>query len=143
MAQSEGGLSGGFQRSSGSGGGGGSDSLGVVQRAAAAAAEAAVEVAVVAAAGEMAGDAMAAEAVMVASAEHCNQNNRLGAVQGCPNVATTGAMVSRRWRCEGLMVPAAGVVGVGGNGNSTRPQDRDRDDDDRVDACNDGGESDD
>jgi hypothetical protein len=140
-AQSKSGLSGGFQRSSGSGGAGGGDSLAVVQRAAAAAAEAAVVVAVVAVAGEVAGGAAAAEAVMAASAKHRDRNNRPGAVQGCPDVATTRAMVARHWSCEGLMVLAAGVVGVGGDGNSTRPRDRDWVDDDCVDACNDGGES--
>ncbi len=107
-----------------------------------AAVEAAVEVVVVAAAGEVAGDAAAAEAVMAATAEHCNWNNRPGAVQGCPDVATTRTMVSRHRSCKGLMVPAASVIGVGGNGNGIHPRDRDRDNDDRVDACNDGGESD-
>jgi hypothetical protein len=74
----------------------------------------------------LAGDAAAAEAVMVASAEHRDRNDRSGAVQGCPDVATTRAMVSRRRSCVGLMVPAAGVVGVGGSGNGVRPRDCDR-----------------
>jgi hypothetical protein len=104
-------------------------------------AEAVVEVAVVAAAGEVAGGAAAAEAVMVALAQQHDQKNCLGAVQGCPNIATMRAMVSRHRSCEEMMVSAANITSVGGNRNGIHPQDHDRDNNNHVDACNNGGKS--